>query len=402
MDEHSRRTTPPFPDFPEEEYAQRVDRLVMQMDQHDVDCVFLTQSDTVPYFSGHQSSIWPSKNYVITCLITRDGKVIMIVPAGEEGNAIQTAFADEIRVWGHSGDSGRPPSLCGALVETLRDYGLAGARIGAEIGPAQRMNLPISVWEEIKYALAPSPVVDAGPLLSQAALIKSALEIERMAQAAACTCAGIQAGLQALRPGVTEREIAQEVYVAMMQSGATTPGIFQVRAGRERFRAQNCVPSDYRMQPGDLVFFDGGATYRGYYCDMARLGAIGSLSPKQQEMAGIVLEANQAAREAVRPGQPVAGIYRQAFRVIEQAGYGDHVVVSSFGHSLGMSIHEEPRLGPMAEGILEPGMVLSVEPGLHDWQRWELGVFLIEDVVAVTEDGHRVLTPLDRRAWLAK
>jgi Xaa-Pro aminopeptidase len=401
MAEHNRPATPPFPDFPREEYTRRVDRLVLEMDQHDVDCVLLTQSDFVPYFSGHQSSIWPSKNYVITCLITRDGKVIMLVPSGEEGNAIQTAFAHDIVTWGGPGDRGEPPSLCVALVDTLRDHGLAGVRIGAEIGPSQRVNLPIAVWDGLRQALAPSPVVDVGPLLSRVTLIKSPLEIERMTKAAACTCAGIQAGLDALRPGVSEREIAQAVYVAMVQSGATTPGIFQVRAGRERFRAQNCVPSDYQMQAGDLVFFDGGATFRGYYCDMARLGAVGTLSPKQREMAGVVLEANQAAREAVKPGHPIARIYRQAFRVIEQAGYADHVILSSFGHSLGTSIHEEPRLGPTVPGILEPGMVLAVEPGLHDWQRWELGVFLIEDVVVVTDDGHRVLTPLDRRAWAA-
>jgi Xaa-Pro dipeptidase len=401
MTETTTRNIPAFPDFPEQEYAGRVERLVRQMDRHDIDAVFLTQSDTVPYFSGHQSSIWPSRNYVITCLVTRDGKVIMVVPAGEEGNALQTAWADEIRVWGRASDSDGPQALPQALGLTLRDHGLQGGRIGAETGPAQRVNLPICLWDQVREAVAPATMVDASPLLAQVTLIKSSLEIERMGQAATCTCAGIRAGLETLRPGITEREVAQAVYVGMMQAGATTPGVFQVRAGRDRFRAQNCMPSDYRLQAGDLVFFDGGATYRGYYCDMARLGAVGSLAPKQVEMARVVLEANRAAREAVRPGAPIAGIYRQAMDVFERAGYADYVIIRSFGHSLGTSIHETPRLGPTTPGSLEPGMVFSVEPGLHDWKNWELGVFLIEDVVVVTEKGHQVLTPLDREGWSA-
>jgi Xaa-Pro dipeptidase len=401
MNEPVNRNAPPFPDFPEQEYVGRVNRLVCQMDQHDVDAVFLTQPDTVPYFSGHQTSIWPSKNYVITCLVTRDGKVIMVVPSGEEGNAIQTAWVDEIRVWGRASDQDGPQALPQALGQVLRDHGLRGGRIGAEIGPAQRINLPIVLWDEVREALAPATFVDASPLLAQVTLVKSSLELERMRKAATCTCAGIRAGLEALRPGISEREVAQAVYVGMMQAGATTPGVFQVRAGRDRFRAQNCMPSDYRLQSGDLVFFDGGATYRGYFCDMARLGTVGSLTPQQAKMARVVLEANQAAREAVRPGAPIAGIYRQAFEVFERTGYADYVIIRSFGHSLGTSIHEAPRLGPTTPGILEPGMVFSVEPGLHDWKKWELGVFLIEDVVAVTEEGQEVLTPLDREVWIA-
>lgn len=394
----AQRNIPVFPDFPEEEYAHRVHKLVEQMQLHDVDCVFLTQSDTVPYFTGHQTCAWDSKNAMITGLVTRDGDTILILSTSQEGNAIQTAFIDEIRVWGRPRGRDVPSSLIQALTETFRDHGLQGVRVGAELGIGQRINLPVAVFDEIRDSMPTNQFVDAAPLINRVKLIKSGLEIERIRQAAACTCKAIQAGLQALRPGVTEREIAQIVYTTMIQQGATTTGGFQVRAGPDRYRAFDCLPSDNQMRPGDVVFFDGGATYQGYWSDMARLGAIGSLSAKQMDMAKVAMEANQAAREAVRPGQRISDVFRKAYQVFEQSGYSEYVFMTVFGHGLGTTIHEAPRIGRDTEGVLEPGMVLAVEPGLHEW---DLGVFLIEDNLVVTEDGHDLLTPIDRNVWVA-
>ena len=128
--------------------------------------------------------------------------------------------------------------------------------------------------------------------------------------------------------------------------------------------------------------------YRGYCSDMTRTVVLGKADEKQKEIYGIVLRAQKAALELIRAGLPGSRVDREAREIIEKAGYGD-CFGHGLGHSVGLYIHEEPRLSPGDDTILEPGMIETVEPGIYVPG---FGGVRIEDMVAVTEEGCENLT----------
>jgi Xaa-Pro aminopeptidase len=147
-----------------------------------------------------------------------------------------------------------------------------------------------------------------------------------------------------------------------------------------------------RIGQDDFVLIDWGATGRPYKSDLTRVLVTGKVTPKFEAIYRTVLSASERGIAAIRPGVKAHEIDAEARSVIEEAGFGpffDH----GLGHGLGMDIHEAPRIRKGASGLLEPGMVFTVEPGIYlpDW-----GGIRIEDDVLVTPDGCEVLTHIPR------
>jgi Xaa-Pro aminopeptidase len=151
----------------------------------------------------------------------------------------------------------------------------------------------------------------------------------------------------------------------------------------------HAVPSDRRIQAGEVVKIDIGALAHGYCSDMTRTVCLGPpTDARLSELHGIVLEAQQRCEEQLRPG--MTGFEADALSrdVISQAGYGE-AFVHGLGHGIGLEVHEPPWLSrTRGEEILRPGMVFSVEPGIY-LPGW--GGVRIEDLVVLEEDGARVL-----------
>jgi Xaa-Pro dipeptidase len=152
------------------------------------------------------------------------------------------------------------------------------------------------------------------------------------------------------------------------------------------------VPGERRLQPGDLLIIDWGATFEGYVSDLTRTFAVGEVEPELARIAQIVNEANQAGREAAAPGVPASTVDSAARRVIEKAGYGVYFIHRT-GHGLGMEEHEEPYIRSDNAQLLSPGMTFTVEPGIYLPER---GGVRIEDNVLITEIGSESLSDLPR------
>lgn len=149
------------------------------------------------------------------------------------------------------------------------------------------------------------------------------------------------------------------------------------------------VAADRVINTGDLITLDFGAVYKGYHSDITRTFCVGQASDKQREIYDIVLNAQLAGIEAVRPGLSGKDIDTVARNIIDQAGYGQYFG-HGLGHGVGLAIHEDPRLSPSNVNILmQPGMLVTVEPGIYipGW-----GGIRIEDIVLVTAVGCQVLT----------
>jgi Xaa-Pro aminopeptidase len=140
---------------------------------------------------------------------------------------------------------------------------------------------------------------------------------------------------------------------------------------------------------------DFGVILKGYCSDMTRTVFVGKAGNRERSAYDAVLDAQQAAVEAVRPGVTCGGVDEAARSVLRKAGLADYFTHST-GHGVGIEIHEYPRIAAGQDTVLESGMVITIEPGIYMAGRFGIR---IEDMVAVTDRGHKVLTPVTK-AWI--
>ncbi len=190
--------------------------------------------------------------------------------------------------------------------------------------------------------------------------------------------------LPLLKPGMTELEAAAELEYLMKQEGAEDLSFNTIVASGLNSSMPHAIPGTKKFEKGDFITFDFGCKYKGYCSDMTRTVVLGKASDKQKEIYNVVLKAQLAGLDALKAGKSGASVDKVARDIIADAGYGEY-----FGHGLGHSvrlfIHENPRLSPSDDTILQENMIETVEPGIYVPG---LGGVRIEDMVVVTKEGH--------------
>lgn len=194
--------------------------------------------------------------------------------------------------------------------------------------------------------------------------------------------------LEVLRPGMTELEVAALLEYYMKSAGAQGLSFETIAASGRNSSMPHAIPGEKKLEEGDFLTMDFGCIYNGYCSDMTRTVVIGKASEKQKEIYNTVLRAQLAALDALRAGKKGSEVDKVARDLIAQAGYGDNFG-HGLGHSVGLYIHENPRLSPSDDTILQTGMIETVEPGIYVPG---FGGVRIEDMVVITEDGYRNLT----------
>lgn len=229
--------------------------------------------------------------------------------------------------------------------------------------------------------------------------IKDTEEIElirRAARLAEDTFLQITANL---RPDQTEREIAFLIEHTIRQLGGTGCSFKPIVGVGSNAALPHAIPTSRRLDASTVLLIDWGADLDGYKSDITRTLFTGPVSDKIRTIYRVTLEAQLKAIEAIAPGKSTLEIDAIARDHIRDAGFGDYFG-HGLGHGIGMNVHEEPRFSPRSNDILEPGMVVTVEPGIY--LPGVAGV-RIEDDILVTETGHEVLTNLpkdvDQPTW---
>ncbi len=228
-------------------------------------------------------------------------------------------------------------------------------------------------------------------LLQQRA-VKDADEVKAIRKALAIQQQAFRETCQFMKHGQTENEVAAYLEYRMRALGADGVSFPSIVAADANGSLPHAVPGKAKIKAGGSVLIDWGARYNGYCSDMTRVVALGKMKPKIEEVYQIVLDAQMAAIEAIEPGKKLSEIDKVARDVITKAGYGDQFG-HSLGHGLGLDIHEQPVLSGKAKGVLVPGHVVTVEPGIY---LPGVGGVRIEDDVLVTPKGHKVLSDLPK------
>jgi Xaa-Pro aminopeptidase len=211
----------------------------------------------------------------------------------------------------------------------------------------------------------------------------------------------VKAGFEALQPGVTEKEVARVMHEVMFSEGATETGLMCVYAG-PRLMWADSTPSNYKLQKGDVVQFDGGCLYEGYWSDFKRMACIGDPRPDQRRHFELAREAIECALAVMKAGVPACEVFQAAFEVNNRAGYRDFSNWclengwSAIGHSIGLNIHEHPGLSAGNTANLEPNMAFAVEPYITlngKYPFWDASEkYGLEDNLIVTADGIEMMT----------
>ncbi len=194
--------------------------------------------------------------------------------------------------------------------------------------------------------------------------------------------------LEKLSAGMTERDAAIELDFGMRRLDAEDLSFETIALTGAHTSMPHGVPDDRVIQKGDFVLFDFGATVDGYHSDMTRTVCIGQPTGEMREVYEIVRKAQEAARDAAKPGISGKDLDATARQIIEEAGYGD-AFGHALGHGVGLEIHEFPVAAPARDTLMEPGNVVTIEPGIY--LPGKFGV-RIEDFVEITEGGCHTLT----------
>ena len=267
------------------------------------------------------------------------------------------------------------------LAERLAALGVRRVGIGAH-------RTSVHVYQELtRLAPAVEFLPQSGPV-EELRRVKSPDEIERISAAAELTDAGLNWVLGELRPGRGERDVALDLEIWYRRHGAAAAAFDLIVASGPGSAMPHYRPSERPIARGDVVLFDIGVQMNGYSSDLTRVVAVGPPSREVRDVYRLVLDANRAGLAAVAAGRVGKDVDRAARDVIAGAGYGERFG-HGLGHGVGLEVHEAPSVGPTSEDTLAVGNVVTIEPGVYLPGRFGIR---IEDLVAVTEDGCRVLS----------
>jgi len=232
--------------------------------------------------------------------------------------------------------------------------------------------------------------IDDGLLMQRS--IKSPKELKAIRGAIAIQQQAMTRTLKEIKPGMTENQIAAHLEYQMRSLGAEGRSFNTIVAADANAAMCHAIPGSTKVRKGGLLLMDWGALYQGYCSDMTRTYGIGAMPRKMREIYKIVLEAQLAAIDHIKPGVPLADVNQVARRIIKKAGY-DKQFGHGLGHGIGLDVHEQPSMGQLSKGELQPGQVVTVEPGIY---LPGVGGVRIEDDVLVTRRGYEVLCDLPK------
>jgi Xaa-Pro aminopeptidase len=233
---------------------------------------------------------------------------------------------------------------------------------------------------------------DAPPIIERLRMVKDRDEIQKIRAAVDLGAKIFDRGLEALRPGIKEVEVAAEMELAARRGGAEGMSFSTIIASGARSALPHGRASEQAIAGGTFVVCDFGVILSGYCSDETRTVWVGKGSGNARRAYEAVREAQQAAIHSVRPGIAVGEVDAAARKCLQSAGLGKYFTHST-GHGVGLEIHESPRVAGGQREVLQPGMVITIEPGVYFPGKWGVR---IEDMVVVTAGGCEVLTPTSK------
>lgn len=361
-------------------FEARQNRLRQIMSAHQLKHLALNPGPTLTYLTGLHFHLMERPTIL---LFPADGIPSLILPTLEQGKIKQASYP--LRAFPYGDD---PATWAEVFRQAAQATMLEKQTIGVE---ANRWR-----FLELSYLRAASPTTQftsADSVFEILRVQKEENEIVAMRKAVKIAQDALLATLPSVTPGVTERQLAAELSAQLLRHGSDSELPFPpIVASGENSADPHAAPTERRIQAGDLLLFDWGASYQGYISDLTRTFAIGKVDDELRHIAQIVNQANAAGRSVARPGVNACTIDLAAREVIEKAGYGQYFIHRT-GHGIGLEAHEPPYIHAGNEALLATGMAFTIEPGIYLPGR---GGVRIEDDVIINNEGVEILSSFAR------
>jgi Xaa-Pro dipeptidase len=358
----------------------RLERLRTSLAQANLEAVMLNPGPSLTYLTQLHFHLMERP---VVLLVARDKDPVIVLPELEMPKT--NLFPYKVNAFPYGED---PSEWEVVFHNAIFSLGLDGKKIGVE--PRQ---LRLLEFQYVRNGAPEAEFPDASAALGSLRLRKDEAEVTAIRRAVQIAQEALEATIPFIKIGLTEKEIAAALMVQLFKNGSEPELPFSpIVSSGPNSANPHASPSERKLQSGDLLVVDWGATKDGYISDLTRTFAVGEVEPEFKKIAEIVLAANKAGLLAGRPGAPCANVDNAARNVIEQASYGKFFTHRT-GHGIGMDEHEEPYIRGDNFQMLYPGMTYTVEPGIYLPDR---GGVRIEDNVVVTKEGVEVLSDMQR------
>ncbi len=385
---------------------QKASRL---MDEAGIDVILASTRPSVTYLADY----WhlPSDDYYVLWDTSVTHKTLIGIPKEEEKGPFLVAGASEMtsvsmvdpwikerHFWGPgyyiqrwkepNPDPGNPMDVA---AQVLAEKGLEDGCIAVE-----KRYLGVSYFERLASLLSRATFADAEDILWKLRMVKSPEEVRRIRRACDATCKVWRRCMSLARSGMTEKEMEREFVKAFAEEGLDNERSYVV-FGPAGLNLLNGSPmaSDNPLKQGQFIRVDVQGRYEGYICNLSRVIAFGEITPEMKRAHGLVKDMVEKLIPILKPGVPVSDI--RAFELNLYEGTGYEAVVPYTGHGVGLKVHEPPYLSQVDDTVLEPNMVVTVEPTVQYSADGDIFIS-IEDQLLITENGAEWLTadaPLD-------
>jgi Xaa-Pro aminopeptidase len=338
------------------------------LQRFDVDIILFSELNDIRYltgFSGSEGALLLGESEVFLFTDSR----YTTQAANETMGCAVVEFRDKVK----------------AIASQIEKLGAASIGIQAE-------HTSVSLYNELQHSLPSVRLVALGPEIEVLRSIKDCREVEILARTAAIASKAFGDILSLIRPGISEKQLALQLEVALRTRGADDKSFDFIVASGVRGALPHGRASEKVISSGELVTVDFGAILDGYASDETVTVAVGRVDTKQRDVYQIVKDAHDMAIDAVRPGVALKHLDAVARGHIEEKGFGDYFR-HGLGHGIGLDVHEKPVVSFRSEGEVSEGMVFTIEPGIY-LPGW--GGVRIEDTVCVTSDGCMLLTKVSK------
>ncbi|MBD8080689.1 ectoine hydrolase [Cellulosimicrobium arenosum] len=372
--------------FPFAEYERRLNELRRRMSDRLLDAVVITDPENLMYLTDYQTTGY---SFFQALVVPLEQEPFMITRAMEESNVVARTWVEMTRPYPDTGDAIQ------SLVQSLREFGLHTKDVGYE---RNSYYFPAYHQDYIKAAFTEGRLLDCFGIVEEGRICKSPAEIEIMARAAHATEVGMQAGIEACAPGVSENDIAAEISAAMFRAGGEFPAVMPYVTSGPRSMIGHATWEGRIVQPGEHVFLEVGGCFRRYHTAMMRTVLLDELSPSMRRAQERMRLALSEVKAAIRPGLTVSDADSIVRTIITDNGVGARLITRS-GYSIGIAFPpswDEGYIASLNQGdsrILREGMTFHIIP-------WMWGVdgnktVGISDTIRVTDRGCESFFTLD-------
>jgi Xaa-Pro aminopeptidase len=365
--------------FPESEFQARTARAQKMMRAKGLAALLLTTEPDVRYFTGFLTRFWESPTRPWFLIVPEAGKPVAVIPSIGAELMAQT-WIDDIRTWS-------APDLTddgvGLLSEALTDLAPDGA-IGVPDGHETHVRMPLADLDRLR---ALHHVTTDHGIIRRLRMVKSEAEIAKIEQACAIAGRAFARVPEVVRAGMPLSDVFRRFQMLCLEEGADWVPYLAGGADQGGYGDVISPARDAPLRAGDVLMLDTGLVWDGYFSDFDRNWSVGPPSPAVRDAHKRLVEASDAAFVAARPGASAADLFGTMNAIVTKTAGGTDA--GRLGHGLGMSLTEWPSLIPSDPTQLEPGMVLTLEPGIAVGDK----ILVHEENIVITDKGARYLSP---------